>query len=59
MPRYKVYSIDPHGRIHGERFIDAADEEDVIFTVRSMQRPDTTEIWQHDRRIARIPGQQA
>jgi len=39
--------------------VTAADDDDAIFAVRSMQRPDNTEIWLHDRRIARVPGKTA
>jgi hypothetical protein len=59
MPTYRVYSIDRNGRIHGDRAVTAADDDDAIFAVRSMQRPDNTEIWLHDRRIARVPGKTA
>jgi hypothetical protein len=59
MPKYRVYSVNPNGQIHGDRFVSAADDEDAIFAVKSMQRPDNTEIWLQDRRIAKIPGTQS
>lgn len=58
MPKYRVYSVNSNGQIHGDRFVNASDDEDAIFAVKSMQRPDNTEIWLQDRRIARIPGTQ-
>ena len=59
MPKYRVYSVDMNGRIHGDRFVNAADDEDAVFAVKSMQRADQTEIWRQDRRIAKIPGKGA
>ena len=59
MPKYRVYSVDMNGRIHGDRFLNAADDEDAVFAVKSMQRADQTEIWLQDRRIAKIPGKGA
>jgi hypothetical protein len=53
---YQVYSIDPNGRICGDRMIEAASDEEAIFAVRSMQRQLNTEIWHKDRRICRVPG---
>jgi len=56
MKSYRVYSIDENGRISGDRMIDAETDEEAIFAARSMQRPLSTEIWHHDRRIARVPA---
>jgi hypothetical protein len=56
MPSYRVYSVDGNGRIHGDRTLAAADDDDAIFAVRAMGRPDNTEIWLQDRRVAKIPG---
>jgi hypothetical protein len=53
---YQIYSIDPEGRITGNRIIEALSDEEAIFAVRSMQRQFNTEVWQHDRRIGRVPG---
>ena len=36
MPKYRVYSVNPNGQIHGDRFVSAADDEDAIFAVKSM-----------------------
>lgn len=55
MAQYRVYSVDGEGAIVGDRFIDAANDEEAIFAVRSMQRPLPCEIWQRDRRIAKVP----
>lgn len=55
MPRYSVYSVDEHGSISGQRTLDAVGDDEAIFAVRSMQRPLETQIWDGDRRIARIP----
>jgi len=50
---YRVYSIDECGRIVGERTIEAANDDEALFDVRSMQRPLMTELWRGDRRIGR------
>ena len=55
MREYQVYSIDECGRIVGERTIEAANDDEALFDVRSMQRPLMTELWRGDRRIGRIP----
>ena len=58
MKSYKVYSIDSGGAISGERTIEAANDDEAVFTVKAMQRPLETQIWDHDRRVARIPAWQ-
>ena len=57
MKTYRVYSIAQNGRICGDRTIDAKNDEEAVFAVRSMQRDLNTEIWDRDRRIARVPAQ--
>jgi hypothetical protein len=59
MKHYRVYSIDDHGRITGDRTIDAQNDDEAVFAVRSMQRPLNTEVWDHDRRVAKIPAYSA
>ena len=54
--QYQVYSIDPEGRITGNRVIEAANDDEAIFAVRSMKRQLDTEVWRRDQRLARIPG---
>ena len=54
MPSYSIYSVDENGSISGQRSIDAINDDDAIFAVRSMQRPLETQIWVGDRRIATI-----
>ena len=56
MKTYQVYSLTGSGSITGEREIDAASDDEAVFQVRAMQRRLVTEIWQRDRRIARIPA---
>lgn len=59
MKTYHVYSVDEHGSISGNRTIEAANDDEAVFAVRSMQRQLETEIWDRDRRVARIPGHRA
>ena len=54
--QYQVYSIDPEGRITGNRVIEAANDDEAVFAVRSMKRQLDTEVWRRDRRLARVPG---
>ena len=56
MREYQIYSIDERGSIVGNRMIEAESDDEAVFAVRSMQRPNRTEIWFRDRRIARVPG---
>jgi hypothetical protein len=58
MRTYQVYSIDAGGSISGERNIEAANDEEAVFTVKAMQRPLETQIWHGDRRVARIAAYQ-
>lgn len=59
MKTYHVYSVDEHGSISGNRTIEAANDDEAVFAVRSMQRPIETEIWDRDRRVARVPAHPA
>ena len=59
MRTYQVYSVDEHGSISGNRTIEAANDGEAVFAVRSMQRPLETEIWDRDRRVAKVPGHRA
>lgn len=59
MRTYQIYSVDEHGSISGNRTIEAANDDEAVFAVRSMQRPLETEIWDRDRRVAKVPGHRA
>ena len=59
MKFYQVYSVDAQGSITGDRTIQAKTDDDAIFEVRAMQRALETQIWDKDRRVARIPAYQA
>ena len=56
MREYQIYSIDDRGSIVGNRVIEAKDDDEAVFAVRSMQRPYQTEVWYRDRRIGRVPA---
>jgi|tagenome__1003787_1003787.scaffolds.fasta_scaffold19473328_2 hypothetical protein len=56
MKHYQVYSIDGRGGISGDRTLHAKNDDEVIFEVRAMQRKLETQIWDGDRRVARIPA---
>ena len=55
MAQYRIYSVGADGRIFGDRFIDASNDEQAISAVKSFQRPDRCEIWLRDQRIAIVP----
>jgi len=59
MKSYQVYSIDERGSICGDRTIEATNDDEAMFAVRSMGRQLETQIWDRDRRVARIPGARA
>jgi hypothetical protein len=59
MKTYRVYSVDGNGQITGDRTIEAANDQEAVFAVRSMERQLDTEVWDRDRRIARVPGRGA
>ena len=56
MKNYHVYSVDERGSICGDRTLEARDDDEAIFAVRSMGRQLETQIWDRDRRVARIPA---
>jgi hypothetical protein len=56
MASYQIYSIDAEGRVTGNRTIEASNDAEAVFAVRSMQRQLVTEIWRRDQRVARVPG---
>jgi hypothetical protein len=56
MKSYHVYSVDERGSICGDRTLEARDDNEAIFAVRSMGRQLETQIWDRDRRVARIPA---
>jgi hypothetical protein len=58
MKSYQVYSVDPQGGICGDRTLQAENDDEAIFAVRSMGRQLETQIWDRDRRVARIPPPQ-
>ena len=56
MKEYQIYSIDERGAIVDNRVIEAQNDDEAIFAVRSMQRHYPTEVWYRDRRIGKVPG---
>jgi len=56
MKSYQVYSVDAQGGICGDRMLQAENDDEAIFAVRSMGRQLETQIWDRDRRVARIPA---
>jgi|KBSMisStandDraft_5_1062788.scaffolds.fasta_scaffold3307635_2 hypothetical protein len=55
MKSYQVYSVDNRGGICGDRLLEAENDDAAIGAVRSMGRKLETQIWDRDRRVARIP----
>jgi hypothetical protein len=52
--KYQVYSITEDGAVIGDREIEATSDDEAVYAVRAMQRPNHTEIWHRDRRVAKV-----
>jgi hypothetical protein len=53
---YKLYCLDPKGRIQRRHEFEAADDTDAIATARSQFGNETCELWCGTRKIAVIPA---
>ena len=54
MPVYRHYRLDGRGNIATAQWIEADSGEDAIRKIREQQLPVASEIWDGDRRIARL-----
>lgn len=57
LPAYRHYRLDGAGNISAAEWIEAADDEEAVRQVRALSLPVTSEIWDRNRRVARVdPG---
>ena len=54
MPAYRHYRLDGRGSIAKAEWIEADSDEDAVRQVREQRLPVPSEIWDKDRRIARL-----
>lgn len=57
MPAYRVYSLDPAGRIMSAAWVEADDDEGALQAARAQgdAGAPALEVWRGNRRIAVIP----
>jgi len=54
LPSYRHYRLDGAGNIIEAEWIEAADDDDVVRQVRERKLPVGSEIWDRNRRVAKI-----
>lgn len=54
MPAYRHYRLDGAGRISKAEWFEAADDADAVRQVRDKKLPVASEIWDRNRRVARV-----
>ena len=54
MPAYRHYRLDGAGGISKAEWIEARDDEDAVRQVRALKLNVGSEIWQANRRVAKI-----
>jgi hypothetical protein len=57
LPSYRHYRLDGAGNISEAEWIEAADDDDAVRQVRKLKLPAGSEIWDRNRRVARIDAQ--
>jgi hypothetical protein len=55
-PNYIVYILNDAGRIRCAEWIAATGDDDALAQVRRLKPSAECELWQRDRRIARLPS---
>ena len=56
LPAYRHYRLDGAGNISEAEWIDANDDEDAVRKVAARGLPVASEIWERNRRVARVEG---
>ena len=54
MPSYRHYRLDGAGNISKAEWIEASDDADAVEQVRDRKLPVASEIWDRNRRVAKI-----
>lgn len=53
---YKLYCLDPSGRITRPMWIEANNDEDAIAQARNVEHPHGCELWHNARKVAQLEG---
>jgi len=57
LPAYRHYRLDGAGNIREAEWLEASDDEDAVTQVKALALPVASEIWERNRRVARVePG---
>lgn len=54
MPAYRHYRLDGAGNISNAEWFEATDDADAVRQVREKNLPVASEIWDRNRRVAKI-----
>jgi hypothetical protein len=54
MPSYRHYRLDGAGNISKAEWIEASDDADAVRQVRDKKLPVSSEIWDRNRRVAKV-----
>lgn len=54
MPAYRLYRLDGAGSISKAEWLEAVDDDDAVRQVREANFSFASEIWDRNRRVARI-----
>lgn len=54
MPAYRHYRLDGAGNITSAEWLEAADDDDAVRSVRALELRVASEIWSGSRLVARI-----
>ncbi|MGN6156439.1 MAG: hypothetical protein ACTHN4_12025 [Sphingomicrobium sp.] len=54
MPAYRHYRLDGAGNISNAEWFEATDDADALRQVRAKKLPVASEVWERNRRVARI-----
>lgn len=54
MRKYRVYTLDGAGNITRGIWVDAETDEEAVARVRQMKLATKCEVWERDRRIAKV-----
>ena len=52
---YRLYSLDGNGKIQSAQWLSAADDDDVLAKAEALGLRGVTEIWDHQRFVAKLP----
>ena len=56
MPEYRLYCLNDQGKITKSHEIHASSDNEAVAQAKAMNLPDTCELWDHGRMVAKIDG---